>query len=1192
MKKFEEYIINKNLIGIINNAQRTLWDVNTAVRILRRTGLNTKKLDPIASKLKSILTEINKIVNEAEKKKKIDWNKLKEFIDKYAGQIAQLKNEYQTIISDAREIVGFVSQIRGLISTTKRMINNAYSGYIKNLGKPIINDLNNLLNKIKNYVASNGVPKEIPKEWKNTLNNIKAKYNEFKAKYDLEMAILKEIRRCNSLLEEIENAKPVLSIHGYNNKVKALENLGEQITQIIDQLYELLKWSNLETVQSNYNALKSKINQISHEIEKYATEAKALNIIDELEGLIENLKSTANALRVNINTKINQINQLLNQAKNIANQIIATNKLNEKKSKLRTLESKAKTIKTKIREAEKYITEQKKKEAKTKAENAAKKIKSATMTKEEAKKIINQKFVAAKNEFKEKIRDLIAKVIPPKIWVVVGYVDNPAYQVAVAVADGIIDTLLGAAKAVVDWAMDNFATAAEILIKAIRYGWSFLKVVGGFIICKILEGIASLLSLLGKGIIWFIDTMGSLMGIPAEIRRIIKNYVNGVISKFVSIINGAIAYVQKWVEEGARVLGEAINAVIYSIMNTIKAGISFIMNQVLTVAKSISMIDLSVIMNTMLMILDMVMSLVGYVAQLMMIVNAIQATIEVATAGIGAVITRIVLPVVAAIILNYAIPAIVRSMTGIELSIAPITLDDILSIIIGGIQGLILWLIPRIIGICLLVYELNLFKNYSNELRELIDAMISGHANIFEVLALSMTYIIVDSFLDSIEENFGKEARTQAMKLIKQMPEDTGMTALTALSTDDASFQTMALNSSTFSCLNPTNNTDVNKDNETQAINTARALYTLYLELASCMLLILTLIDLARKSFIATKNAVYYYKKKYWKIKKTQWDTYDTRNKKYLYLIPLAMLGLGMLLEFAMETWIESQYGVSPSTYIQPVKKKYGIITSIAAALTVLDLLGEISQPTTASLTWMYGGLRRNTLASIIAEVYLERNLIPFLVNVLLIILGTVLSLYLKSMLSSSSSNNSDESAARILGIPIKLLLEYLSAMISFLAVSTSLGTLIHSASTSFEKMLKLYRKLKVANNLPNIQNSKRSLKKAANTIIEKDEESKMEINKNKIVRIICDIIVIIVFFARGGKDLVVQEAQIWTMVASILIGFIGDARDDDKAISLEDILTLILAGMLIIQGIRIVEEMFNAPTNQENQANNEQNRN
>jgi len=244
--------------------------------------------------------------------------------------------------------------------------------------------------------------------------------------------------------------------------------------------------------------------------------------------------------------------------------------------------------------------------------------------------------------------------------------------------------------------MNNFKTAAEMLLKALRYGWSFLQVVCGFIICKILEGIGELLRILQKGTEWFIDTIGDLLHLPGEIIKMIKNYINGIINKFLQVINGAVAYFQRWVEEGARVLGEAFNSLVLTIMNVIKAGISAIIASVMAMINAIN--GLASLFNMISQIISQIMSVVSIITQIMMIANVIQTAIEVATCGIGALITRVILPVIATLVVNYAIPEVVRNLVGISISVS-LNPNELLDVAINGIPGLIKFLMMKIIGV-------------------------------------------------------------------------------------------------------------------------------------------------------------------------------------------------------------------------------------------------------------------------------------------------------------------------------------------------------------------------------------------------------------------------------------------------------------------------------------------------------------
>jgi len=111
---------------------------------------------------------------------------------------------------------------------------------------------------------------------------------------------------------------------------------------------------------------------------------------------------------------------------------------------------------------------------------------------------------------------------------------------------------------------------------------------------------------------------------------------------------------------------------------------------------------LASLFNMISQIIDQIMSVVSIITQIMMIANIIQTAIEVATCGIGAIITRVVLPVIAALVANYAIPEVVRAWTGLELGFQ-VSVNEILSVALGGIGELIRWLIMKILIIIMLV---------------------------------------------------------------------------------------------------------------------------------------------------------------------------------------------------------------------------------------------------------------------------------------------------------------------------------------------------------------------------------------------------------------------------------------------------------------------------------------------------------
>jgi len=136
------------------------------------------------------------------------------------------------------------------------------------------------------------------------------------------------------------------------------------------------------------------------------------------------------------------------------------------------------------------------------------------------------------------------------------------------------------------------------------------------------------------------------------------------------------------------ILGKAFNSLILTIMNIIKAETNAIIAGAMAMINAIN--GLASIFSMASQIINQIMSIVSIITQIMMIANIIQTAIEVATCGIGALITRVVLPVIAAIIINYAIPEVIRTWTGANVNFRQITLNDIIHVAINGISGLVM----------------------------------------------------------------------------------------------------------------------------------------------------------------------------------------------------------------------------------------------------------------------------------------------------------------------------------------------------------------------------------------------------------------------------------------------------------------------------------------------------------------------
>ena len=186
------------------------------------------------------------------------------------------------------------------------------------------------------------------------------------------------------------------------------------------------------------------------------------------------------------------------------------------------------------------------------------------VTADEVKELLTSYFYAFKQDIKSQADAFLKNIL--------GEYD-PLYYVARGVFFSIIDASLVSLSQVLGFVADHFAPVASIVMKIATEGWAAVKVVFAVLLYVILQGISSLLSILGKGVEWFIDTFGALIGLPEPVRDAIKGLMLGVYYATMDVVNGAVAYAKDLMTDALKDFSSTMLASILSAVYGLLRGI-------------------------------------------------------------------------------------------------------------------------------------------------------------------------------------------------------------------------------------------------------------------------------------------------------------------------------------------------------------------------------------------------------------------------------------------------------------------------------------------------------------------------------------------------------------------------------------------------------------------------------------------
>ena len=178
----------------------------------------------------------------------------------------------------------------------------------------------------------------------------------------------------------------------------------------------------------------------------------------------------------------------------------------------------------------------------------------AVLTKGELRRIVSTWFLKARSALRYGLRQVIASVIPPKIYVFGAEMDNPTYVLVCSIADARVDSVLGSVSVFIDWVLSNdvFADAASVVLRAIYEGWVVWKAILVLMVYKFFEAVNAVLSWLSRSVHWFIDSIGSVLGLPSELVSALKDIYDHVFYPWATVARGMLAFLAGAVEDAVR----------------------------------------------------------------------------------------------------------------------------------------------------------------------------------------------------------------------------------------------------------------------------------------------------------------------------------------------------------------------------------------------------------------------------------------------------------------------------------------------------------------------------------------------------------------------------------------------------------------------------------------------------------------
>ncbi|RKY21692.1 MAG: hypothetical protein DRP62_07805, partial [Planctomycetota bacterium] len=280
----------------------------------------------------------------------------------------------------------------------------------------------------------------------------------------------------------------------------------------------------------------------------------------------------------------------------------------------------------------------------------------------------------------------------------------------------------------VDWLLSKISqdhrfksliSVAYNMIKAGKSGWELAMVLIGWGVAKFASGV---LHYFGDIANWLLSKFG-------DAGKWVIKLMRGWTDSALSFVDSKLAYFEKTLKDSLASIGKTLGGLLFVVASLLKEKISSIIKNIVNKIKACinkSSDAISTILLSMSKFLSEIVDAVKAISTAFTVINIVQALVEVATAGIGAVVTRIIIPLVAAVIINEAAPQIIKSVSGMKatFSFAPLTAEDVISIVTGGFGGLLEVILPRILGVSMVLSIVKYVKDYAPALSTVVTALL------------------------------------------------------------------------------------------------------------------------------------------------------------------------------------------------------------------------------------------------------------------------------------------------------------------------------------------------------------------------------------------------------------------------------------------------------------------------------------
>ena len=552
------------------------------------------------------------------------------------------------------------------------------------------------------------------------------------------------------------------------------------------------------------------------------------------------------------------------------------------------------------------------------------------------------------------------------------------------------------------------------------------------------------------------------------------------------------------------ILGKAFNSLILTIMNIIKAGTNA------TIAGAMAMINaingLASIFSMASQIISQIMSVVSIITQIMMIANIIQTAIEVATCGIGALITRVVIPVIVALMVDYAIPQIAMEWIGIKLGIPNININKIISVAIGGIPALIMYILEKIIPLLELIVFV---KSGSNEFKSAVEETSKYITDPLTLLFVSTAYYNLRGLFNGIKNIAGEKAASAVLSTLDE--------------NSDSSKTQKELN---VEVKNPD----------------AEELYSIYLHLVGFITILLSYLKAFSKldSILYSNNNFE---------SNQQWDKIKCDSTiRFLAYTSIPML-MGVLLELGVEYVISCITKKPTKDFVTKlISKKFGVLPQVTAVLAIVDFLGEQFDKLYIAGAYIKAIVTKNKLLAIVLRALVNKK---FAAGIVASLASIIIGKVLKPLLEKSSSEEKSQTIA------------YLSLANTMMAFYTSAVSATYGIQKARKGIISELRKLK--EELKDEEQAKLLAQEFKETWGKSIKVSGKKL-AIKIFRIIVDTaLVLMAIYAEDLKQKLGEPISIVTFLTTTILSLLVDWKEDGK-LSFDDLLTCAILGIYITQ--------------------------